>query len=134
MEDVILFHKHCTLKTSIIRSRYTARWTKQNIALWCLFNSSIRKASCINIILGHLPPKTTSEKLSKEEVLLNYWDGSWIRGFGNAHSIKVMAKLGSIIHWAELLEKSKSMKKDKTILKKLGLMVRPDGIRLDNLT
>ena len=33
---------------------------------------SIKKVGCINIALKHLLLKTTSEKHSKEEVLLNY--------------------------------------------------------------
>ena len=43
-------------------------------ASWCLFNSSIREAGCIDIILGHSLLEATSEKLNKKEVLLDYWD------------------------------------------------------------
>ena len=45
-----------------------------------------------------------------------------------------MVKLGSVIHETESLERPKGIKKDRTVLEKLGLMVWLDGIRLDNLT
>ena len=45
-----------------------------------------------------------------------------------------MIKVRSITHRAEPLKKSEGMKKDRTVLEGLGLMVRPDGIQLDGLT
>ena len=37
----------------------------------CLFDFSIRAASCINITLEYLPLEATSEELSKKKVLLD---------------------------------------------------------------
>ena len=45
-----------------------------------------------------------------------------------------MAKLDGITHQAKPLEKPESMRKDRIALGRLGLIVRPDGIRLDGLT
>ena len=104
------------------------------MAPWCLFDSSMREASCINVALGHSLSKATSERLSKKEALLDCWDGSWIQGFGNVYSIRVIAKLGGITYQAKSPEKPEGMRKDKTALKRLGQMVWLDGIWLDGLT
>ena len=101
---------------------------QQSTAPWCLFNSSMRKADCINVALEYLPLEAINEKLSKEEALLNCWDRSWIQGFGNTHGIRVIAKLDSVTYWAEPPEKLEGIKKDKIALERLGLMVRLDGI------
>ena len=45
-----------------------------------------------------------------------------------------MAKLDGMIHQAKPPKKLKSVKKDKIIMRRLGRIVRPDGIWLDNLT
>ena len=44
-----------------------------------------------------------------------------------------MAKLGGITHQAKPLEKLEDMRKDRTILGKLDLMIRLNGIQLDSL-
>ena len=67
--------------------------------------------------------EATCKGLGEEEALLNYWDGSWIQGFGNAYGIRVMAKLGGVIHQAKPLKRSGDMRKDRTILGKLGRMI-----------
>ena len=100
----------------------------------CLFDASTKEAGCIDVTLGHSPLEATCEGLGKEEALLNSWVGSWIRGFGNAHGIRIMAKLGGVTHRAKSPKRPEGMKKDRTALGKLGQMVRPDGIRLDGLT
>ena len=41
------------------------------MALWCLFNSSIRKASYIDVVLGHSLLEATGERFGKEETLLD---------------------------------------------------------------
>ena len=80
----------------------------------------MREAGCIDVALGHSPLEATSEKPSKKKALLNCWDGSWIRGFGDAHGIRVMAKFGGVTHQAKLLERPKSIKKNRTALGRLG--------------
>ena len=45
-----------------------------------------------------------------------------------------MAKFVDMTYQAELLEKPKSMRKDRIVLERLGLIIWPDGIRLDSLT
>ena len=45
-----------------------------------------------------------------------------------------MAKLGSVTYQVEVLEKLEGIRKDKTALKRLGLIVRLDNIWLDGLT
>ena len=75
-----------------------------------------------------------SERFSKEEALLDCKDGSCILGFGNVYNVKVMAKLDGMTHQAQLPKRPGSMRKNKIPLERLGLMVRPDGIRLDSLT
>ena len=42
-------------------------------------------------------------------------------------------KLGGVTHQTKPLEKPEGIKKDKIALMRLDQMVRPDGIRLDNL-
>ena len=130
----LLFIKHCALGTSVTRPRCTARWTQRSTAPWCLFDSSTRKAGCMDLALGHSPLEATCEGLGKEEALLNCWAKSWIRGFGNVHDIRVMPKLGGVTYRAKPPKKPKGMRKDKTALGRLGQIVRPDGIRLDGLT
>ena len=94
----------------------------------------MREAGCIDVALGHLPSEATCEELSKEEALLDCWDESWIRGFGDVYGIRIMAKLGGVTHQAKPLEKPEGIKKDKIALGRLGQMVRPDSIRLNGLT
>ena len=130
----LLFIKHYVLGTSVTRLRCTARWTQQSMAPWCLFDSSTREAGCIHVALGHSPSEAICEGLGKEEALLNCWVGSWIRGFGDAHSIRVMAKLDGVTHQAKPPERLGGMRKDKTALGRLGQMVWPDGIRLNSST
>ena len=130
----LFFIKHCALGTFVTRPRCTARWTQRSMAPWCLFDFSTREAGCINVALRHLLLEATYEGLSKKEALLDCWDRSWIRGFGNAYGIRIMGKLGDVTYWAKPLEKPKGMRKDRTALGKLGQMMRPDGIRLDGLT
>ena len=130
----LLFIKHCVLGTSVTRPRCTARWTKRSTALWCLFDSSTRKAGCIDVALEHSPLEATCEGLGKEEALLNCWARSWIRGFGDAHGIRIMAKLGGVTHWVKPPKRPRGMRKDITALERLGQMMRPDSIRLDGLT
>ena len=77
-------HKHCALGTSVTRPRCMARWTQRRPALWCLFDSSTREAGSTDVALGHSPSEATSEGLGEEEALLDCWDVSWIRGFGDA--------------------------------------------------
>ena len=115
----LLFIKHCALGTFIIRPRCMARWMQRSTTPWCLFDSSTKKASCIDVTLGHSPLEAICERLSKEEVLLNCWDGSWIRDFGNTHGIRVMAKLGSVTHQAKPPERPKGMRKDRIVLERL---------------
>ena len=110
-----------------------ARWSQRSTALWYLFDSSTRKAGCIDVALGHSLSEATYEGLGKEEVLLDCWDGSWIRGFGDAHGIRVITKLGGVIHRAKPPERPRDMRKDRTALGRLGQMVRLDGIRLNDL-
>ena len=76
-KDVTPLHKYHALGTSVTKPRCTARWIQRSTALWCLFNSSTREADCKDIVLGHSPSEATSEEFSKEEALLNCWDGSW---------------------------------------------------------
>ena len=71
MEDVTPLHKHCTLKTSVMRPRCTVRWMQQGIAPWCLFDSFTREADYSDVVLGHLLLETTSKGFSKKEVLLD---------------------------------------------------------------
>ena len=101
---------------------------------WYLFDSSIREAGYIDVALGHLLLEATNKGFSEEKALLNYWDKSWIRGFGNAYSIRVMAKLGGVTNQVEPPKKPEGMRKDRTALGRLGLMMRPNGIQLDGLT
>ena len=49
-----------------------AHQTQQNIVPWCLFDSSIKKANCIDVTLGYSLLEITSEKFSKKETLLDY--------------------------------------------------------------
>ena len=93
-----------------------------------MFDFFTRKAGCINIALGHSLLEATYEKLSKKEALLDHWDISWIQGFGDAHGIRVMAKLDGVTCQAKPLERPRGIRKDKTALEKLGQMMRPDCI------
>ena len=70
MEDIILFHKYYTLKTSATRLRSMVRWIQQSMAPWCLFDSSTRKVGYIDIVLGHSLLEATSKRLNKKEALL----------------------------------------------------------------
>ena len=76
MKDITLFYKNYTLKTPITRSRYMIYCMRQSKAFWYLFDSFIKKVDYINIALKHLILKVTIKRLSKKEVLLNYWDRS----------------------------------------------------------
>ena len=51
---------------------------QQRQAPWYLFDSSMREVSSTNIILEHLPSKTTGKKPIAEEALLNFFDRSEI--------------------------------------------------------
>ena len=134
MEDVTFFHEYCALETSVIRPKYTVYWIHRSTAPWYLFDSSMREVGCIDVVLRYLLLEATSEELSKEEALFDCWNRSWIQGLSNIHGIRVIVKLSGMTHWAEPLERPKSMKKNRIVLKKLGLMIRPDGIWLDGLT
>ena len=57
---------------------------QQNTAPWYLFDSITRDVSSTNIALGHSPLKATGKRLGKEEAQFNCFDGSCIRGFGDA--------------------------------------------------
>ena len=48
------------------------------MALWCLFDSFIKEASCIDIALKYLLLRATSEEFSKEKTLFDCWNRSWI--------------------------------------------------------
>ena len=52
-----------------------------------------------------VPLKTVSEKLEKEETLLDCWNGSWSKALAML-DIRIMAKLGGVTHWAKPIEKS----------------------------
>ena len=99
-----------------------------NTTPWCLFNSFTREADCIDVALGHSPSEVTYEKLSKEEILFDCWDRSWIQGFGNAYDIRVMAKLSGMTHRAKPSKRPKDMRKNRTVFGRLGQNVRLYGI------
>ena len=100
------------------------------VSVWLLYKRSWLHWCCSRAFTI----RATYEEFSEEEALLDYWDGSWIRGFGNVYNIRIMAKLGSMTYQAKLLKRPEDMRKDRTALRRLGLMVRLDGIRLDGLT
>ena len=101
---------------------------------WYLFNSFTKEIDCIDVVLGHSQSEVTCEGLSKEKALFDYWDRSWIQGFGNAHNIRIIAKLGGVTYCAKPLKRPKNMRKNRTALEKLGQIVRLDGIWLNGLT
>ena len=80
----------------------------------------MREADCIDVALGHSLLEVTCQRFSKEEALLNYWDKSWIRDFGNIPVIRVMVKLGDMTDQAKPLKYSEGMRKDRTALERLG--------------
>ena len=80
----------------------------------------MREVGCIDVALGYSPLEATCERLGEEEALLGCWDGSWIRGFGDAYSIRVIAKLGGVTHRAKPPKRPKGMRKDRTALERLG--------------
>ena len=49
----------------------------------CLFDSFIRKVGSINIVLGYLPSKITSQKLKEEEALFDFFYRSRIWDFND---------------------------------------------------
>ena len=49
----------------------------------CLFNSTIKEGDSTDIALGHSLIEITSKKLGKKEAQFNYFDRSYIWGFGN---------------------------------------------------
>ena len=49
------------------RPRYMTCWMQQNMALQCLFDSTMREVSNTNIALKYLPLKAIGKKLGKEE-------------------------------------------------------------------
>ena len=49
----------------------------------CLFDSTMRKVSSINIALRYSPLEATGKRLDKEKAHFNCFDGSCIRSFGN---------------------------------------------------
>ena len=61
-----------------------ACWTQQSTAPWCLFDSITREVGSTNVALGHSPSEATGERLGEEEAQFDCFDGSCIRGFGNA--------------------------------------------------
>ena len=54
------------------------------MAPWYLFDSIIRIVDSINVALRHSLSKATGEGLGEKKAHFNYFDGSYIRGFGNA--------------------------------------------------
>ena len=54
------------------------------MALWYLFDSTIREVGSTNIALGYLPSEVTGKRLDKKEAQFDCFDKSCIRGFGNA--------------------------------------------------
>ena len=56
------------------------------------------------------------------------------KAFGNIYGIRVIAKFGSMTHQTKPLKKPKSMRKDRTALGRLGLMVRFNSIWLNGST
>ena len=53
------------------------------MAPWYLFNFIIKEIYSINITLGYLPLEVTGKKLVEEKGQFNYFDKSYIQGFGN---------------------------------------------------
>ena len=82
--DLFSKHKHCALDTSVTRLRCTARLTQKSTVPWCLFYSTSREICSTNIALGHSPLEETGKKHDEEEAQFDCFDGSCIRGFGNA--------------------------------------------------
>ena len=82
--DFFSKQKHCALKTSMMRPRYTTYWIKQNTAPWCLFDSTTREIGSTNVVLAHLPLEAIGKELDEEEAQFSCFDGSYIRGFSNA--------------------------------------------------
>ena len=62
------------------------------MSLLCLFDSFMKEASWIDIVLEHLPSEITNKRPSKVEVLFNCWDRTWIEGFSNSYDIKGYGK------------------------------------------
>ena len=46
--------------------------------------SAMKEVGSTNVVLGHSPSRATGKGLNEEEALLDCFDGSWIRDFGNA--------------------------------------------------
>ena len=82
--DSSLKHKHYALETSVTRPRCMARWMQQSTASWCLFDSTTREVSSINVALRHSPLEATSKGLGEKEAEFDCFDESYIWGFGNA--------------------------------------------------
>ena len=76
--DSSLKYKYCALRTSVTRPRCTARWTQQNMASWCLFDSTTREVGSTNIVLRHSPLEATGKRLDEEKAPFNCFDGSCI--------------------------------------------------------
>ena len=53
------------------------------MALWYLFDSTMRKVANINIALKYLLLEVIGERLGEEEVQFDCFDGLCIWGFGN---------------------------------------------------
>ena len=100
--DFFSKHKHCALEISITKPKCIARLTQQSMAPWYLFDSTTREVSSINVTLGHLLLKVTSKRFGKEEAYFDYFDRSYIRGFGNAQH----QGYGKI-QWHDLLSETK---------------------------
>lgn len=49
------------------------------------------------------------------------------------YGIRIIAKLGGVTHQAKFMKRTKDKRKNKIILKKLDMMVWPDGIQIDNI-
>ena len=56
---------------------------QQNTAPWCLFNSTTKKVSNINITLRHSLLEVTGKRLGEKKVQFNCFDRFYIRGFDN---------------------------------------------------
>ena len=57
---------------------------QQNTAFWYLFDSIIREVDSTNVVEGHLLLGPIDKEFDKKETQFDCFDGSYIRGFGNA--------------------------------------------------
>ena len=68
------------------------------MALWYLFDFTIKEVDSINIALGHSPLEVTGKRLDKEEAQFDCFDRSCIQAFDN-----VCHQGYSKIRWHDLL-------------------------------